>query len=385
MQRRLDRDSPGTPESEPQQRDDVVVRRVGARRRRHADLRRAAARRRPAKTATVPNKYGWQAGWDGAGEIGAARVTWNAEYTWMSRWTYSSFFGRTYEAQGRPIGWFAGLAAAAPARPPTRARRAVARSSPRARAARREELDDAIAPGDAPSPASLGRRRTRTRARGRLRWWPATGVDVSVRAGRAWPRERGARHGRRRRALARNVRRLRLVRVLDVARPRATATRTLSPHSRRERAPHPAAGALSLRRSSPRGSPRLAVLPSPGRRPMNSSDFSFPPRSRSRRAARRSPRTRQPRPRHSARELRPPALPCRDFDQFANGSWKRTAVIPPRTRRGRVRDPRREQPDQRARAARGHGRKAERKPGTPERMLGDYRRVHGLGGSRARA
>src|SRR5262249_51766389 len=49
-----------------------------------------------AKSAAFPNKYGWQLGWDGAWTHGFTRVTWNAEYTWLSRFVYTSFFGRAF-------------------------------------------------------------------------------------------------------------------------------------------------------------------------------------------------------------------------------------------------------------------------------------------------
>ena len=189
VQRLLDQDSPGTPEAN---RNNVMMSfdasvRVADGSRIYGELLLDDVH---ARTAQVPNKYGWQAGWDGASEIGEARVTWNAEYTWMSRWTYSSFYGRSHEAQGRPIGWFEG--------PGTRRLHLRATADPgrdlqctllASRTERGEEsIDDAITPDTPPpSPASLAGVVERERTlEGELRWWPATGIDVSVRAGRAW-------------------------------------------------------------------------------------------------------------------------------------------------------------------------------------------------------
>ena len=114
----------------------------------------------------------------------------NAECAWMSRWPYSSFYGRSHDAQGRPIGWFEG--------PGTRRLHLRATADPgrdlqctllASRTERGEEsIDDAITPDTPPpSPASLAGVVERERTlEGELRWWPATGIDVSVRAGRAW-------------------------------------------------------------------------------------------------------------------------------------------------------------------------------------------------------
>ena len=65
--------------------------------------------------------------------------------------------------------------------------------------------------------------------------------------------------------------------------------------------------------------------------------------------------------------------PCRDFDQFANGGWKRTAVIPPANSTWGAFAILGENNQTNVRglleAAAG---KPNAKPGTPERMLGDY-------------
>ena len=58
-----------------------------------------------AKTAKNPNKLAWQAGWEGAGMIGAQRLSWGGELTRVWRFVYTSFFGQSFEAQGRPLGF----------------------------------------------------------------------------------------------------------------------------------------------------------------------------------------------------------------------------------------------------------------------------------------
>ncbi|HTM56967.1 MAG TPA: capsule assembly Wzi family protein [Candidatus Udaeobacter sp.] len=57
------------------------------------------------KTAHNPDKLAWQLGWEGAGMIGPQRLTWGGELTRVWRYVYTSFFGESFEAQGRPIGF----------------------------------------------------------------------------------------------------------------------------------------------------------------------------------------------------------------------------------------------------------------------------------------
>jgi hypothetical protein len=143
-----------------------------------------------ARTASAPNKYGWQAGWSGVGAVGGSRVDWNAEYTWMSRYVYTSFFGRSYTAQDMPLGF--------PTGPDSRRFRTRVSWDPNADwqlsaiAARtdagEEDLGDPFVPGQpVPDVATLAGTVERTRTlEGVLRWWPAGGVDLSLRAGREW-------------------------------------------------------------------------------------------------------------------------------------------------------------------------------------------------------
>src|SRR5262245_6570470 len=140
-----------------------------------------------AKSADTPNKYAWQVGADGAWTHGFTRLTWNTEYTWMSRYVYSSFFGRSFTAHGDPIGF--------PTGPDARRLRVRASWDPRvawqvtgivSRTWKGEnDIDEPFEPGDpVPDVSTLeGVVETRDEATGVLRWWPASGMDVSISLG----------------------------------------------------------------------------------------------------------------------------------------------------------------------------------------------------------
>ena len=143
-----------------------------------------------AKTADNPDKIAWQFGWDGAGMIGPQRLTWGAEMTRVWRFVYTSYFGRTYEAQGMPIGF--------PTGPDSRRVRVHLDWDPNAdwqlsaRAASTDHgegtLQDAYVPGTPSVSASqfLGIvEHTRESELG-LRWWPAGGVDLAATVGYRW-------------------------------------------------------------------------------------------------------------------------------------------------------------------------------------------------------
>lgn len=143
-----------------------------------------------ARTSSNPDKYGWQLGWEGAGMIGPRRLSWGGEWTRLSRYVYTSFFGRAYAAQGVPLGF--------PDGPDSRrvALRGAVDFGPDwqllARVSRLDkgenDLDEPFVPG---SPAvSTGAfegvvEKTRDVQAG-LRWWPASGVDLRALAGYRW-------------------------------------------------------------------------------------------------------------------------------------------------------------------------------------------------------
>jgi hypothetical protein len=143
-----------------------------------------------ARTAENPDKYGWQLGWEGMGMIGACRLSWGGEYTRLSRYVYTSFFGRAYEAQGGPLGF--------PLGPDSR--RIALRSALDlgadwqcfARASRSDQgengLDEPFVPGSPRVAVATFEgvvEQTRDLEAG-LRWWPASGVDLRALAGYRW-------------------------------------------------------------------------------------------------------------------------------------------------------------------------------------------------------
>jgi hypothetical protein len=150
-----------------------------------------------AKSGAYPNKLGFQLGWDGAGAIGDSRVTWNGEYTRLTRYVYTSFFGRTYAAHGEPLGYFTG--------PDARRVRVRVSWDPgvdwqfTVRAARTDHgegaLDAPFVPGmdvnDGGTFDFAGLAERTRELEGSVRWWPASGVDVTLAGGWSWVDDAG--------------------------------------------------------------------------------------------------------------------------------------------------------------------------------------------------
>jgi len=148
-----------------------------------------------ARTSANPNKYAFQLGWDGVGAIGGTRMSWGGEYTRLTRYVYTSYFGRAYEAQGRPIGFPTG----------PDARRLSLRGAwdldtdwqLAARVAQTDQgegnLERPYVPGSPKSdPLSFeGVVEHARAAEFGLRWWPASGVDLSAWAGYRWAENGG--------------------------------------------------------------------------------------------------------------------------------------------------------------------------------------------------
>jgi hypothetical protein len=145
-----------------------------------------------ARTASIPNKLAWQVGWEGAGSIGRHRLTWGGELTRLSRYVYTSFFGRDYAAQGAPLGF--------PTGPDARRLRVRIGWDPSPDAQlfahvavtdRGENgLDEPFQPGVSPARPRIWSfegtaERTREIEAG-ARWWPASGIDVAASAGWRW-------------------------------------------------------------------------------------------------------------------------------------------------------------------------------------------------------
>jgi hypothetical protein len=141
-------------------------------------------------TSDVPDKLAWQAGLEGVGTVRGSRVVWGTEYTRLSRFVYTSFFGRSYEAQGEPLGYFTGpdsrrirVRGAWDLNPIWQVRAAAGLTDQG-----ESGLDHPYVPGtpqEDPFDFLGVVQRTREFALG-LRWWPASGVDLGVSGGYRW-------------------------------------------------------------------------------------------------------------------------------------------------------------------------------------------------------
>jgi hypothetical protein len=140
-----------------------------------------------AKTSANPDKLAWQVGWDGAGMIGAQRLTWNGELTRVWRYVYTSFFGRAYEADGRPIGFPTGpdsrRVSVRVAWDPSVDWQVIARAAETDRG--EGSLEAPFVPGS-PKVSTSTFQGVVEHARAAdlgLRFWPAGGVDATLRGG----------------------------------------------------------------------------------------------------------------------------------------------------------------------------------------------------------
>src|SRR5262245_15759091 len=144
-----------------------------------------------ARSGKDPNKFGYQFGWEGAAPLGRTRVTWGGEWTRLSRYVYTSFFGRDYQVQGRPIGF--------PTGPDARLIRLRvgwdldADWTLFARAVHGDkgenDIDEPFVPGSGGSTSAShfeGIIETTRQVELGARWWPASGVYVSATAGYRW-------------------------------------------------------------------------------------------------------------------------------------------------------------------------------------------------------
>lgn len=136
------------------------------------------------ETGDNPDKLAFQLGLEGVGLVAGRRVAWGTEYTRLTRWVYTSYFGRTFAARGEPIGFPTG----------PDARRLRVRGTLDLNVASQllgsvaltdrgeNALDDPYLPGD-PDRESWSFEGAVTRVREAevgARWWPASGVDVTL-------------------------------------------------------------------------------------------------------------------------------------------------------------------------------------------------------------
>jgi hypothetical protein len=145
-----------------------------------------------AKSGKIPNKFAYQFGWEGAGLIGRQRLTWGGEWTRLSRFVYTSFFGRDYVVQGRPLGF--------PTGPDARRIRLRMGWDPGpdwtlfGHVVHNDKGENEISEPFLPNSPRVqsshfqGVVETSREAQVGVRWWPASGVYAAVSAGYRWVR-----------------------------------------------------------------------------------------------------------------------------------------------------------------------------------------------------
>jgi len=137
----------------------------------------------------TPNKYAYQFGWEGVGSFRRTRLVWGTEFTRVTRYVYTSFFGRDFTAQGRPLGF--------PFAPDARRLRvhlawdlspAWQLTGVFARTEKGENsVTEPFIPGVSPNAVGFEGVVEETRdAEGGVRWWPAGGIDLALTVGYRW-------------------------------------------------------------------------------------------------------------------------------------------------------------------------------------------------------
>jgi hypothetical protein len=149
----------------------------------------------PLKSSDAPSKIGWQLGWEGVGTVRGRRLAWGGEWTRLSRFVYTSHFGADWTAQDRPLGYAQG--------PDSRRVRAwttwdfgsdwQARLEAAHTTRGESGLDQPFTPGDPEVDVFdfEGVPETTREVQGTLRFWPASGVDLSLSAGGRWTDDAG--------------------------------------------------------------------------------------------------------------------------------------------------------------------------------------------------
>jgi hypothetical protein len=145
-----------------------------------------------ARTGDIPNKLGFQFGIEGVTDVGNGRMTGVFEATRVSRYVYTSFFGRAFATQNQPLGWEQG---------PDALRLALQLGwdpdeawafGIRAAEERHGDsgLNDPFIPGVSDNQVDIWQftpQMERTRElQSTARWWPRSGIDLSIGAGRRW-------------------------------------------------------------------------------------------------------------------------------------------------------------------------------------------------------
>jgi hypothetical protein len=143
-----------------------------------------------ARSAALPNKLAYQLGWEGAAGVHGTRLYWGGEFTRITRYVYTSFFGREHVLQGKSLGF--------PVAPDMRRMRlraywdpspdwqfgAVVTHSDKGE----NDLDEPFLRGD-PRVDSFdleGVIETTREVTTSVRWWPASGVLFTLSGGYHW-------------------------------------------------------------------------------------------------------------------------------------------------------------------------------------------------------
>ena len=143
-----------------------------------------------ARSGKNPNKLGYQAGWEGVAGVGTTRLTWGVELTRLTRFVYTSFFGRDYANLGQPLGFPTGpdarrlrLRAGWDLGPDWQVGLVASRTDKG-----ENEITEPFIPRT-PRVDSFTFEGTVQKTRDlqlALRWWPASGIDLSVQGGYQW-------------------------------------------------------------------------------------------------------------------------------------------------------------------------------------------------------
>jgi hypothetical protein len=142
----------------------------------------AHAAARPIRTSTAGSSDSMA-----RGRAASPGSLWNTEYTWLSRYVYTSYYQRDFTAQGAPLGF--------PTGPDARRLHARLTWDPSvdwqvsALADRtwkgENDLDEPFVPGQRVPPVGTleGTPERTDDLTGQVRWWPASGVDLSLAVG----------------------------------------------------------------------------------------------------------------------------------------------------------------------------------------------------------
>jgi hypothetical protein len=145
--------------------------------------------------SAIVSKYAYQVGWEGVGTVRGKRVMWGTEYTRLTRFVYTSFFGRTFAVDDVPLGFPTGPDArhvrVRGAWDPSPSWQVFATAS---RTDRGESgLDVPFVPGspEVDTDTFAGVVETVRDLEMGLRFWPSSGLDLAISGGYRWIDDEG--------------------------------------------------------------------------------------------------------------------------------------------------------------------------------------------------